>query len=85
MQLVDKIYVGGRWSSARGAARVLINPATEIPFAAIYDAVTEDIDLAVTAAQRAAPEWAAATMLERARIIARIGAHLEPSAEMLAR
>ncbi|MCS6947414.1 MAG: aldehyde dehydrogenase family protein, partial [Steroidobacteraceae bacterium] len=48
------------------------NPATLEPLGRVPNADSRDVDAAVTAAQRAQPEWAALSVFERAGILRRL-------------
>jgi len=66
----DLLFIEGEFVSAKSSARVgLVNPATEEVVGHVPDANEQDIDLAVSAAQRALPAWRATSPTERARLL----------------
>ncbi|MFA5537738.1 MAG: aldehyde dehydrogenase family protein, partial [Gemmobacter sp.] len=80
-----EILIGGTW---RRTAEVLPveDPSTGETVGEIARGTAEDIDAAVTAAQKAlAGDWGRATAAERGRILARIGVLVTERAEELAR
>ena len=63
-------YVGGQWTKASTAARFPVtNPSTHETLAEVADLLEEDTRLAIEAAHRAFPAWAARTAKERAAIL----------------
>ena len=78
-------YIDGRWID-RGAGSVhdVINPATEETIAAISMAGADDVDLAVAAARRAFPAWAATPVAERIACLQRLAAVYERRADDMA-
>ena len=65
-----KLYVGGEWRDATGAATLdVIDPSTEEPIAAVADATPEDAMAALDAAVEKQAEWAATPPNDRAGIL----------------
>jgi acyl-CoA reductase-like NAD-dependent aldehyde dehydrogenase len=62
-----------------------INPATEELLATFPSASREQLELAVSAASAAFPEWSARPLEERQKLVARIGDVIEANAEALMR
>ncbi|MEU6789764.1 aldehyde dehydrogenase family protein [Nonomuraea angiospora] len=79
--------VGGIWEDSRGDAfHDVVNPATEEVVARCPSGAPEDVRLAVDAAVRAQPAWAALTVAERVERLSRwadtIAAHADELAEI---
>lgn len=69
----NHIYIDGAWVKPLGDRRSeLVNPATEEVFARIALGSAADIDLAVAAARRAAPAFAATSPVDRLLMLGRI-------------
>lgn len=67
------LYIDGRWqAAASGQTFETIDPATGQAVARIAKGGPEDVDLAVTAATRAAAEWAATPLAERSAALYRM-------------
>src|SRR5204863_9847830 len=62
-----------------------IEPATGKPYALVPDSEAPDVELAVTAAERAFPTWSKTSAAERSRILLRIADLIERDLEKLAR
>ncbi len=59
-------FINGRWVASRSTDHLtLVDPATEESLASVPAGSADDVDAAVTAAQRAAAEWAARPLEER--------------------
>ncbi len=82
----DKILVAGRWSApASGAKLDVINPSDGSILCAIARGGSEDIDCAVSAAQKArAGTWGRLTAAERGRLLLRLAQLVRDRAEDLA-
>jgi len=73
----NQLLVAGLWSeSASGARFAVEDPATGEPIAMVADAGPRDARVALDAAVRAAPEWAATAPDRRAAILRAVGAEL---------
>jgi aminomuconate-semialdehyde/2-hydroxymuconate-6-semialdehyde dehydrogenase len=62
-----------------------IEPATGKPYSQVADSEARDVDLAVTAAEKAFTDWSHTSAMERSRILLRIGDLIERDLEKLAR
>src|SRR5216110_696151 len=62
-----------------------IEPATGKPYAIVPDSEARDVELAVTAAERAFPTWSKTSAADRSRILLRIADLIERDLEKLAR
>ena len=62
-----------------------IEPATGKPYCQVPDSDSEDVELAVSAADKAFPDWSHTTAAERSRILLRIADLIERDLERLAR
>ncbi|HZE57342.1 MAG TPA: aldehyde dehydrogenase [Chthoniobacterales bacterium] len=62
-----------------------IEPATGKPYALVPDSEARDVELAVTAAERAFPTWSKTSAADRSRILLRIADLIERDLEKLAR
>lgn len=84
--LVDSIYVGGRWVLGAGDEIETVDPATSAVFATLHSARVEDVDTAVQGGIDAAHRSGWATMLhhERAAVLHRIGNSIEYNADRIA-
>lgn len=73
--------IDGRMSPPRSGRWLDVHePATGQVFALVPDSGDEDVALAVAAAQRAAPAWAATPAAERARLLSRLADMIEHDA-----
>jgi succinate-semialdehyde dehydrogenase/glutarate-semialdehyde dehydrogenase len=80
-----ELYIDGRWTPARGGARLEINdPATGERVGSTALAEAPDIDDAVRAARRAQPAWAATHPDARAKILHRAADLIETQATEIA-
>ncbi|MEY2543927.1 MAG: aminomuconate-semialdehyde/2-hydroxymuconate-6-semialdehyde dehydrogenase, partial [Verrucomicrobiota bacterium] len=61
-----------------------IEPATGKPYSQVADSDAKDVDLAVTAAEKASPEWSKKPAAERSQILLRIADLIERDLEKLA-
>ena len=70
---LGKFYIDGEWRKPIGSATaVVVNPATEQPFAEVALANNEDVDRAVSAAERACAGWTCKPAAARAALLDRI-------------
>ena len=79
------LYIGGEWTpGAAGKSLVSINPSNGERLAEVPWAGEEDVDLAVQAAKRAAPDWGKTPPAERARCLEALAESILANAEELA-
>jgi alpha-ketoglutaric semialdehyde dehydrogenase len=80
-------FIGGEWRNAIGGATFTdTNPARDSEVIGVFQKSTaEDLDAAITAAQRAFPSWRATPPPERGEIILRAALLLEQHREELSR
>ena len=86
----DELYIGGAWVTPEAAGHIaVVNPATEDVIGRVPDTSIADVDAAVSAAQAAAPVWAATPPAERAdaleRLATRLDAQVPAVAELISR
>jgi 1-pyrroline dehydrogenase len=79
-----KNFVGGEWVDGSGGTMEVINPATGETIAEVPRCTAEDVDRAVEAAQKAAPEWLEATPKERSELLLKLADVIDDNAEELA-
>lgn len=80
-----KMYIDGEWcDSSTGERREVINPATAEAFATCAWGGREDAERAIAAANRAAPEWAAVPLWERAKLCHAMAAAIRRHTDALA-
>lgn len=78
-------FIGGEWVPPKaGQYGEDLAPATGQPFAEYARSTVDDIDLAVAAAQRAFPAWAATSTTDRAAVLTRIADRLEENLQRIA-
>ncbi|WP_160287496.1 aldehyde dehydrogenase family protein [Pseudomonas knackmussii] len=81
----NQLFIDGRFVPAINGGQIdVLCPADGSLITRIAAAEAEDIDLAVTAAQRAFPAWAALPAAERGRLLLRLADAIEANAEELA-
>ena len=85
---IYQLYIDGAWTSARSGREIeVIDPATADPIASVPFGGREDAAVALEAAARAMPGWAALTAYERSAPLKRVAelmrARLEPMARAL--
>ena len=79
------LFYGGHWHSPKaGGTQPTINPANGETLENVAHADTEDVELAVRAAQSAFPSWAATSSFERSRLLREAAAILRQHASELA-
>jgi aldehyde dehydrogenase (NAD+) len=88
--ICGRLFIDGAWVEPRGQGRIaVVDPATESTFAEIAAGGAADVDLAVAAARRAFPAYAATPLAERCALLDRtrslLLARAEPFAEVLTR
>jgi betaine-aldehyde dehydrogenase len=78
-------FIDGRWVPAmQGGSTLIADPSTGKVMAAVPCSTEADVDAAVAAAQRAAPEWATTPPSERAAALRSLADALDASLETLA-
>jgi aminomuconate-semialdehyde/2-hydroxymuconate-6-semialdehyde dehydrogenase len=79
-------FIGGKFVEPVGG-RYLdnIEPATGKPYSRVADSDARDVDLAVTAVEKAFPDWSRTPAAERSRFLLRIADLIERDLEKLAR
>ena len=78
-------WIGGEWvAPVKGQYFENISPVTGKPFCEVARGTSEDIDLALDAAHKAAGAWGKTPVAERALILTRIADRIEANLEMLA-
>jgi aminobutyraldehyde dehydrogenase len=75
-----QMLIDGRLLNGQGAPGDILDPATGAKIAAVPEATPEQVDVAVTAAERAFAGWAATASKDRATALLRIADHLESDA-----
>jgi aldehyde dehydrogenase (NAD+) len=84
--LQTRLLIGGRWSDGvAGATIPVLNPYDGNRICDIAEARAADVDLAVEAAQAAAPGWAALPAHERGRLLLKLADRIEAETGALAR
>ncbi|MCC3275989.1 MULTISPECIES: acetaldehyde dehydrogenase ExaC [unclassified Arthrobacter] len=78
-------WIGGEWvAPVKGQYFENISPVTGKPFCEVARGTSEDIDLALDAAHKAAGAWGKTAVAERALVLNRIADRIEANLEMLA-
>jgi aldehyde dehydrogenase len=78
-------WIGGQWvAPVKGRYFENPSPVNGKPFTEIAQSTSEDIDLALDAAHKAAPAWGKTSPAERANILNRIADRMEANLERLA-
>ena len=78
-------WIGGEWvAPVKGGYFENVSPVTGRVFCEVARGTSEDIDLALDAAHKAAPSWGKTSVAERANILNRIADRIEDNLEMLA-
>jgi acyl-CoA reductase-like NAD-dependent aldehyde dehydrogenase len=81
-----QLYIAGRFTDAlSGQTLATLNPHDNSIIAEVAMAGKEDVDLAVTAAQKAHPKWARMAAMDRGRILLKLADLIDDNAEELAR
>ncbi|GAA3676809.1 aldehyde dehydrogenase [Arthrobacter ginkgonis] len=81
MNVRNELFIDGRWhAAAPGPGIAVMSPATEEQIGRVPDASVQEVDLAVTAARHAfdAGPWPHLSTAERAQVLERALANLEP-------
>ncbi|MFB9775042.1 aldehyde dehydrogenase [Brevibacterium otitidis] len=78
-------YIGGDWvKPVKGNYFENITPVTGKVFTEVAQSTSEDVELALDAAHKAAPAWGKTSVAERAVILNKIADRMEENLEMLA-
>ncbi|MBD8044415.1 aldehyde dehydrogenase family protein [Arthrobacter sp. Sa2BUA2] len=78
-------WIGGEWvAPVKGGYFENVSPVTGKVFCEVARGTSEDIDLALDAAHKAAPSWGKTSVAERANILNRIADRIEDNLELLA-
>ena len=78
-------WIGGEWvPPVKGGYFENVSPITGKVFCEVARGTSEDIDLALDAAHKAAPSWGKTSVAERAQVLNRIADRIEENLEMLA-
>lgn len=77
------MHIGGQDVEAGNGSYDVINPSTEQVFATAPEASVADVQAAVTAANAAAPAWAATPPAERARLLAALADRIDHERDRL--
>lgn len=78
-------FIGGEWvAPVKGAYFENITPVTGKAICEIPRSTAEDIELALDAAHRAAPQWGKTSTTERSNLLLKIADRIEQNIEMLA-
>jgi aldehyde dehydrogenase len=79
-------FIGGQWvAPVNGEYFDDISPVDGKPFTKVARSTAEDIELALDAAHKAAPEWNNSSATERSNLLLKIADVMEKNLEMLAR
>ena len=82
---VDDHFIGGAWTASSDQARnPVTDPATNEQWGSVPAATDAELDLAVSAARDAIPEWSGLSAARRAEYLLRIADEIEARAEDLA-
>jgi aldehyde dehydrogenase (NAD+) len=82
---LGKFYIDGEWRKATGSATaVVVNPSTEQPIAEVALGNNEDVDRAVSAAERAFAGWSRTPAAGRAALLDRVHGLLLDRLELFA-
>ena len=84
--LQTRLLIGGQWvEGVLGGSIPIENPFNGAKICDVAAATAEDVDLAVQAAQKAAPGWAALAAHERGRLLLKLADRIEAETHALAR
>lgn len=85
MTVHGRVFVAGRWETARGAEVIpVVNPTSEETIAVVHGASEADIDGACCSAAQGLAAWSELPIAERARAMLRLAAAIEAHAERIA-
>lgn len=78
-------WIGGEWvAPVQGRYFENVSPVNGKVFCEVARSTAEDVELALDAAHRAAPDWGRTSVAERANVLNRIADRIEQNLEMLA-
>lgn len=78
-------WIGGEWvAPVQGRYFENVSPVNGKVFCEVARSTAEDVELALDAAHRAAPDWGRTSVAERANVLNRIADQIEENLEMLA-
>ncbi len=81
-----KVLIGGKWCEAASGERMEVtNPANGKPFASVPRCGPEDVEKAVAAAVKAAPEWGERPVSERSKLLLKLSQLVRDNLEDLAK
>lgn len=79
------LFINGEWTPGKGNELITsYAPSNNQKLAEFVDAVDEDVDLAVEAAQAALPEWKKMTLVERSNLLLKIADAIDAKLDHLA-
>lgn len=79
------MYINGEWTNGVGSEKIAsLSPATGEKLATFIDAVDEDVDMAVSAAQEALVDWKKWSLLDRSNLLLKIADVIDENMEHLA-
>src|SRR5579862_7415883 len=78
------LYIGDRFEEGRGPRERVVNPRTGALIAEIPEASTEQVSIAVAAAERAFNAWSRTTPAERSGMLLKLADRIESEAEAFA-
>ncbi|MEG0550251.1 MAG: aldehyde dehydrogenase family protein [Vagococcus sp.] len=80
-----KLYIDGKWTNGKGDKTIdSYSPATGQKLASFIDAVDEDVDDAVVAAQKALVDWRNWSLVDRSNLLLKIADVIDENMEHLA-
>src|SRR6516162_4961911 len=83
---ITQMYIDGAWCDATGRKTVaVINPADESVVAEVAYGGIDEAERAISAAARAFPEWRAASVYDRARVLKKTADLMRDRADRIAR
>jgi succinate-semialdehyde dehydrogenase/glutarate-semialdehyde dehydrogenase len=85
-ELPGQMFIDGSWCDAKsGKTLAVINPADESVVAEVAHGTREDADRAIDAAARAFPQWRAASVYDRAKVLKKTAELMRDRADRIAR
>jgi lactaldehyde dehydrogenase/glycolaldehyde dehydrogenase len=79
-------FIGGSFVPSSGSERIkVMNPSTGAEICTVPESTTEDLDAALSAAERAQRAWARRPAIERAKVLRALAAKIRDNGEELAR